>query len=86
VFPQYKVAADVRTGDFLAMDVHQLHGVTAIKLKTEGAERLSIVCYLRQGVWEKSKGTTAEDVKNNMSTMKRIIKRFGTHKQKFQKN
>lgn len=80
VFPQYKVAADVRTGDFLAMNIHLLHAVTAIKPKTEGAERLSIVCYLRQGVWEKSKGTTSEDVKKNISTMQRIIKRFGKKK------
>lgn len=80
VFPQYKVAADVRTGDFLAMDVHSLHGVTAIKPKTEDAQRLSIVCYLREGVWEKSKGTKPEDVERNIKTMKRIIKRFGKKK------
>lgn len=76
VFPQYKVAANVRTGDFLAMNVHVLHGVTAIKPKTDGAQRLSIVCYLRQGVWEKSKGSKPEDVERNIKTMKRVLARF----------
>lgn len=31
LFPQYKVAFDVRTGDFLAMDVHQWHCNSDIK-------------------------------------------------------
>lgn len=36
LFPQYKIAFDVRTGDFLAMDVHQWHCNSAI---TETAEQ-----------------------------------------------
>ncbi len=62
-FPAYNIAVDVRTGDFLAMDVFQLHCNTPIILNTPDAVRLSIVCYLRQGVWEKSKGTTQTDAK-----------------------
>ena len=61
-FPQYGVAANVRTGDFLAMDVHEWHTNTEfyptnpnVKLdKTDRKvknnwhyNRLSIVCYLR---------------------------------------
>ena len=61
-FPQYGVAANVRTGDFLAMDVHEWHSNTEFKNlsknTTGGAKendvnndwhynRLSIVCYLR---------------------------------------
>jgi hypothetical protein len=83
-FPQYKVAVDVRTGDFLAMNINELHANTPIKLKTSDAERLSIVCYLRQGIWEKSKGTTLEDVKKNQAKMKRVIERYNKkiHSQK----
>lgn len=55
-FPQYGIAVDVRTGDFLGMDVHQLHGNTPIIPKTENAERLSIVSYLREGIVEKCQG------------------------------
>lgn len=46
-FPRYKVAIDVREGDFLGMDVHELHGNTDQEILTEGAERVSVVCYYR---------------------------------------
>ena len=45
------------------MDVFQLHCNTPIILNTPDAVRLSIVCCLRQGIWEKSKGSTLTDVK-----------------------
>lgn len=49
-FPKYGVAVDVRTGDFLAMDVHEFHGNTPIKLKGKDSQRLSLVCYYREGL------------------------------------
>ena len=52
-FPKWGVAVDVRQGDFLAMDVHQWHCNTEIeKDKNGGANygRLSVVCYLREGM------------------------------------
>ena len=52
-FPQYKVAVDVRNGDFLAMDVHQWHCNTKITPKVKGKKnygRLSLVCYLRKNM------------------------------------
>ena len=76
VFPQYRIGVDVRTGDHLSMDIHQLHGVSPIKLLTKDAERLSIVCYLREGIYEKSKGTTPEHVERNIKTMKRLLKKY----------
>ena len=60
-FPQYKIAVDVRNGDYLAMDVHQWHANTEIipindsdnnlktKIQLEHA-RLSIVSYLRKNM------------------------------------
>ena len=57
-FPQYRVAVDVRNGDYLAMDVHQWHANTEIfpvdnshhsKAELEHA-RLSIVSYLRKNM------------------------------------
>ena len=54
-FPQYGVAVDVRSGDFLAMDVHQLHGNEPID-GDEGSERLSIVSYMREGIVKKCSG------------------------------
>ena len=40
VFPQFGVGVDVRSGDFLAMDVHQWHSNTAI-FETEEDKRLN---------------------------------------------
>lgn len=52
-FPQYKIAVDVRNGDFLAMDVHQWHSNTPIikgDVKELEHARLSIVSYLRKNM------------------------------------
>jgi len=75
-YPEYGVGVDVRSGDFLAMDVHRYHGNLAIDAKTPGAERLSLVCYLRQRIWEKTKGSTIEDVEHNMRATKELIKKY----------
>ena len=55
-FPQYGIGVDVREGDFLLMDVHEPHGNLPINKLTKDVERMSIVCYLRKGVWAKTKG------------------------------
>ena len=47
-FPQYKVAVDVRTGDFLAMDVHEFHCNT--EMIGDNFSRLSLVSYLRKNM------------------------------------
>ena len=47
-FPQFKVAIDVRNGDFLAMDVHEWHCNTKITPVTKDYTRLSLVAYLRE--------------------------------------
>jgi Oxygenase domain of the 2OGFeDO superfamily len=47
-FPEFKVAIDVRKGDFLLMDVHQWHCNTP--LKENGGFRLSFVCYARENM------------------------------------
>lgn len=52
-FPQYGVAVDCRNGDFLAMDVHQVHGNSPMEPKDDTSQRLSLVSYLREGIIEK---------------------------------
>ena len=49
-FPKYKVAIDVRNGDFLAMNVHEWHCNTKIHPKTKDYTRLSLVSYLRENM------------------------------------
>lgn len=49
-FPQYGIAVDVRTGDFLGMDVHLEHANEPIIGKKGQFYRLSLVCYLRNKI------------------------------------
>jgi hypothetical protein len=46
LFPQYKVAVELRNGDFMAMDVHEWHCNSEIHTSSSDI-RLSFVCYLR---------------------------------------
>jgi Oxygenase domain of the 2OGFeDO superfamily len=53
VFPEYRVAVNVRPGDLLLVNNHEIiHGNTEIKLNHEKAERISIVCYFREKMME----------------------------------
>lgn len=72
--PQYGVGVDVRTGDVLFMDVHQLHTNLPIKLKTPDAQRLSIVCYLRTKIWEASKNLPKSYVAKHNKTVKKLTR------------
>ena len=49
VFPKYRVAIDVKRGDFLGMDVHEIHGNSPIS-GPESFERVSLVCYYRESM------------------------------------
>jgi len=60
--PQYGVGVNVRTGDILFMNVHEWHGNLPIKLEEPGSKRLSIVCYLRTNLWNKTKHMTKKDM------------------------
>jgi len=79
-FPQYGVAVDVRTGDFLAMDVHQYHANTKLRLKSPDTIRMSLVSYLRQALYEKTKGTTREHLRKNLAYYERVVKAYGVLK------
>ena len=56
--PQYGIGVNVREGDILLMDVHEWHGNLPIKLKSPTAERMSVVCYLRENVWKRTRKRT----------------------------
>jgi hypothetical protein len=60
-FPQYGVAVDCRQGDFLAMDVHQVHGNSPFEPQDETSQRISLVSYLREGILRKCKGQKMYD-------------------------
>ena len=73
-FPQYGIGVDVRGGDVLFMDVHQPHGNLPINKQTEDTTRLSIVCYLRNNVWLRTKNKTKRMFDKHNATMKKLRK------------
>lgn len=51
VFPEYRIAVNVRPGDLLLVNNHEvLHGNTPIVLNNPDAERISVVCYFRENM------------------------------------
>jgi hypothetical protein len=70
-FPQYGVGVDVRTGDALFMNVHEWHANLPIKLKTPESIRLSIVCYLRYNIWDRTKNKTRKFFDRHNQTVRR---------------
>jgi hypothetical protein len=56
--PQYGVGVNVRRGDVLFMNVHEWHGNLPMKPENDNVKRLSVVCYLRRNLWEKTKNKT----------------------------
>jgi len=51
VAPEYRIAVNVRPGDLLLINNHEImHGNTPIELLDDTAERISLVCYLREGM------------------------------------
>ena len=50
-FPEFRVAVDIRPGDMLLMDVHELHGNTPITgVGDKPADRISLVAYFRENM------------------------------------
>jgi hypothetical protein len=53
ILPEVRVAVNVRPGDLLLVNNHEyIHGNTPIVLEDESAERISLVCYLREKMLE----------------------------------
>lgn len=54
LFPRYRVAVVLETGDFMAMDVHEWHCNSSIRYQPQSSNpyRLSFVCYLRHRMSE----------------------------------
>lgn len=70
-FPQYGIGVDVREGDILFMDVHQWHGNLPMNMEGDG-KRMSIVCYLRKKVWERTKDLSEEEYKRIFKIMRSL--------------
>ena len=51
-FPEYRVGVDLRHGDVLFFNSHDWHGVTEMRNKSDDAERISVVYYMRKKMVE----------------------------------
>jgi hypothetical protein len=80
VAPEYRVAVNVRPGDLLLINNHEvLHGNTPIKFLDEDAERISLVCYFREKMLEL--GSKAyEDCRYEYVESRRLDKEHPGHK------
>jgi len=76
VMPRWRVAVDCRPGDFLLMDTLRLHGNTAIEQAGQGAMRLSIVCYVRKGIVDKTSGSTLEEARDAQQAFKALSAQY----------
>ena len=70
LFPAFRAAVDVRPGDLVMMDVHEIHGNT--QFMGEG-ERISIVCYMREKMAE-CKTKAYEDCRYSFVEHRRLNK------------
>lgn len=60
IFPQYRVAVDIRSGDVLLADVHEWHGNSPLRGVPGRYERISCVFYYRRKMIEC--GSAAEEL------------------------
>jgi hypothetical protein len=80
VAPEYRVAVNVRPGDLLLINNHEvMHGNTPIVLGSEESERISLVCYFREKMLEL--GSKAyEDCRFDFVESRRTNKEHPGHK------
>lgn len=60
VFPKYRVAVNIRSGDVCLADVHEWHGNSPIRRNTKAYDRVSLVLYYRERMAEC--GSAAEEL------------------------
>ena len=81
-FPRYGIGVDVREGDLLFMNVHEWHGNLPIREQTKDYVRMSVVCYLRTKVWERTRGKSQAFKNAHFKTIQNVYKRIKKMKDK----
>jgi len=80
VAPEYRVAVNVRPGDLLLINNHEvMHGNTPIVLNDKIAERVSLVCYFRENMLQLG-SKTYEDCRRDYVEERRLDKTHPGHK------
>jgi hypothetical protein len=71
-FPQYGIGVDLREGDILFMNVHEWHANLPMKFE-KGAERMSVVCYLRKKIWQNTRDKPKEYIDRHTKKIKKLL-------------
>ena len=50
VYPQFRIAINIREGDFMLQNPHEYHGNTSIQPITKDYTRLSMIFYYRKNI------------------------------------
>ena len=80
VAPEYRVAVNVRPGDLLLINNHEvMHGNTPIEMLDEEAERVSLVCYFRENMLQLG-SKDYEDCRYEFVEGRRLNKEHPGHK------
>jgi hypothetical protein len=79
LFPKYKIAVRLSTGDFLAMDVHEWHCNSPIEKTDSDGYRLSFVCYFRERMLQCKDINRTIDMLDGISTSADIINTMFRH-------
>lgn len=80
VAPEYRVAVNVRPGDLLLINNHEvMHGNTPIELLDDEAERISLVCYFRENMLQLG-SKEYEDCRYEYVESRRLNKEHPGHK------
>lgn len=72
-YPQYGIGVDVRSGDIAIMNVHVAHGNLPICCLEPNTVRMSIVCYLRIGIWEKTRGKSKSFFNRHIARLRKYL-------------
>jgi hypothetical protein len=75
-FPRYRIAVDVRTCDFLAMDINEVHCTTPMVPTGPEPVRLSVVCYMRKLLWSRTRWSTVQDIERVERRLSLLRKRY----------
>ena len=80
VAPEYRVAVDVRPGDLLLINNHEvMHGNTPLEMHDGDAERISLVCYFREKMLELG-SKEYEDTRYEFVESRRLNKEHAEHR------
>ena len=62
------------------MDVHHWHGNLPTKLLSKDSARMSIVCYLRTKVWERTRNKSGNFKKRHLKSIRKIFGKYYNNK------